>query len=313
MTRYLAGRALQSVVVVLGAMLTVFVAMNLVSDPAAALLPVGTPDDVVERFRESHGLSEPVIQRLFTFIGDAARGDFGQSIWLGRDALDAALERLPATLLLTVPPVIIGALLGVTLGAVSARRPDSKLSQLLDVVSYALISIAEFWIAIMLILLFAVHLQLLPTGGATPKPQVLVLPMIVLGMRPFAQTYQLGKATMTAEYGKQYVLAARARGVTERAIAAQHVLKNVAVPIVTFVCYDLGRIFVGVSIVVEVIFAWPGVGSLAVAALERGDLYLVQAIVLIVAAVSAGMNFLADALYLMLDPRTRHLIGRSAR
>ena len=127
MARYLAGRALQVVLVVVGVLLTVFLAITLVSDPAAALLPVGTPDDVVQGFREANGLSDPIFERLFHFLGDAFTLDFGRSIWLGRDALPAALERLPRTMQLTIPPVLVGAFCGVAAGTVSARRPNSKL------------------------------------------------------------------------------------------------------------------------------------------------------------------------------------------
>lgn len=308
MKRYLLGRVAQFAIVIGGALLITFVALHIVGDPATLGLPIGTPVEAIEAFNEKHGFDDPFLTQLGRFFWDALRGDFGDSLWLGGDSLDHVFGRLPATLMLVVPAVLGGGLLGVLLGSVSARRPNSTLSNGLNVLSYSVISIAEFWLAIMLVLVFAVNIAWLPTAGYDPKPQVMILPLLVLALRPFAQNFQLTQATMSAEYGKPYILAARAKGLSEGQVARRHVLKNVAVPVVTLLLFELGRVFVGTAIIIEIVFAWPGIGRLAADALFRGDIFLVQAIVMVAATATAVLNLLADLFYFAVDPRTRHLV-----
>ncbi|MDA3038759.1 MAG: ABC transporter permease [Actinomycetota bacterium] len=313
MARYLIGRIAQFVIVIGGALLITFLALHLVADPAILGLPVGTPQEAVDAFNEKHGFNDDLLTQFGRFLGDAVRGDFGDSLWLGGDALGHVFDRLPATLMLTVPAVLGGGLLGVTLGSISARRPESGLANGLNVFSYSVISIAEFWLAIMLVLVFAVNITWLPTAGYDPKPQVMILPILVLSLRPFAQNFQLTQATMSAEYGKPYVLAARAKGLSEGQVARRHVLRNVAVPVVTLLLFELGRVFVGTAIIVEIVFAWPGIGRLAANALFQGDVFLVQAVVVVAALATASLNLLADLFYFAIDPRTRHLVGVKER
>lgn len=308
MTRYLIGRVAQFFIVIGGALLITFLALHVVADPAQLGLPVGTPPEAIEAFNEEHGFDDSLATQLGSFFGDAIRGDFGESLWLGGDALGHVFDRLPATLMLTVPAVLGGGLLGVLLGSIAARRPDSATANGLNVLSYSVISIAEFWLAIMLVLVFAVNIAWLPTAGYDPKPQVLILPILVLSLRPFAQNFQLTQATMAAEYGKPYILAARAKGLSERQVARRHVLRNVAVPVVTLLLFELGRVFVGTAIIIEIVFAWPGIGRLAATALFQGDVFLVQAIVVVAATATASLNLLADLFYFAIDPRTRHLV-----
>ena len=155
---------------------------------------------------------------------------------------------------------------------------------------------------------FAVRLGWLPTGGYDPKPAVMILPMFVLALRPFAHNFQLSQTTMAGEYNKQYVMALRAKGLTEAVIGRRHVLKNVAVPSLTLLLYELSRVFVGTAIIIEIVFAWPGIGRLAVNALERGDVFLVEAVVLVACTATALLNLVGDVLYYAIDPRTRHLV-----
>lgn len=313
MARYLIGRVAQFGIVVGGALLITFVALHLVADPAQLGLPVGSPPEAVDAFNEKHGFNDSFLTQLGRFFGNSIRGDFGESLWLGGDALGHVFDRLPATLMLTVPAVLGGGLLGVALGSIAARRPDSGVSNGLNVLSYSVISIAEFWLAIMLVLIFAVNIAWLPTAGYDPKPEVLVLPILVLSLRPFAQNFQLTQATMSAEYGKPYILAARAKGLSEGQVARRHVLRNVAVPVVTLLLFELGRVFVGTAIIIEIVFAWPGIGRLAANALFQGDVFLVQAIVVVAALATALLNLLADLFYFAIDPRTRHLVGAKDR
>jgi ABC-type dipeptide/oligopeptide/nickel transport system permease component len=307
-SRYLIGRVAQLAVVIGGALVATFLALHLVADPAVLGLPIGTPIESIEAFNEVNGFNDDFFTQLGRFFWNALHGDLGESLWLGGSALGHVFSRLPATLMLTVPAVLGGGLLGVILGSVSARRPDSWLSSGLNVVSYSVISIAEFWLAIMLVLVFAVNIVWLPTAGYDPKPQVMILPILVLALRPFAQNFQLTQATMSAEYGKPYILAARAKGLSEGQVARRHVLRNVSVPVVTLLLFELSRVFVGTAIIIEIVFAWPGIGRLAASALFRGDIFLVQAIVMVAATATAMLNLLADLFYFAIDPRTRHLV-----
>jgi peptide/nickel transport system permease protein len=241
-------------------------------------------------------------------LGNALQLDFGESLWLRRDALGAVIERLPATFMLAGLATGIGTILGVAAGALAARREGSKLDRFFNVGSYAIVSIAEFWLAIMAILVFALYLGLVPTSGYTPKPAVLILPVSVLALRPMGRLFQMTRATMLTEYDRQYVMTARAKGVSEGAVGRVHVLHNAAIPIVTLAFYELSRVFVGSAIIIEVVFAWPGLGRLAVNGLERGDVFLIQAVVAVAAIAAAGLNLIADLLYFVLDPRTRSLV-----
>lgn len=313
MSRYLVGRVAQLAVVIGGALLATFLALHLVADPAVIGLPIGTPLEAIDAFNESHGFNDNFLSQLGRFFWSAVQGDFGESLWLGGDALSHVFARLPATLMLTVPAVLGGGLLGVFLGSIAARRPESAITNGLNVLSYSVISIAEFWLAIMLVLVFAVNIAWLPTAGYDPKPEVLILPILVLSLRPFAQNFQLTQATMSAEYGKPYILAARAKGLSEGQVARRHVLRNVAVPVVTLLLFELGRVFVGTAIIIEIVFAWPGIGRLAANALFRGDIFLVQAIVMVAATATAVLNLLADLFYFAIDPRTRHLVKADRR
>lgn len=308
LTSYIAGRFGQFLLVVLGTLVLVFFALQVTTDPAVFALPLGTPDTVIDDFNASHGFDDPLGTQLVSFLGNAAQGDFGQSLWLRDDSLDLALSRLPATAMIALPAVFGGAVIGIALATIVARRPGSRLAQVMNVVTYGLLSIAEFWIGIVLIVFVSVRLGWLPTGGYDPKPKVLVMPILVLMLRPLAQTFQLAQTTMSAEYGKQYVLAARARGLSEGDVARRHVLRNAAIPVVTLVMYELGRVFVGTAVIVEVVFGWPGIGRLAIDALEHGDVFLVQAVAVVAAVAVASTNLVADILYFFLDPRTRSLV-----
>lgn len=311
MGRYVLSRLAQFVGVLFGALCLVFVVMYLIADPAATMLPASAPPEVIAAFNAEHGFDRPFLVQFLDFLQGAVRLDFGQSIWLGGSALSQALARIPATLLLSLTAVGLGSIVGVLLAVYAVRRPTSVVSRALGVVALASVSVAEFWLGLMAILLFAVVLPVFPTGGVAPMPAALVLPVLVLGLRPMGRVFQMTRSAMGAEYGKQYVLTARAKGVKETVVARQHVLRNAALPVVTLALFELARVFVGAAIVIEVVFAWPGLGRLAVGALQHGDVYLVQAVVVVAAFATGLLNLVADLLYFALDPRTRSLVRKA--
>jgi peptide/nickel transport system permease protein len=305
-TRYFLQRLLHFAVVVLGASVVVFVLTNVLVDPVTKLLPIGQAHtQAADQMRQQLGLNDPLIVQYLRFVWHALGGDFGESTWLNEPALQAAVDRLPATMLIAIPATVIGGLLGCVAGIVAARRPASILDHVVGVVSYGLISLAEFWVAIMLVLVFAVHLGWLPTSGYAVSLQSLVLPVAVLAIRPFAHTTQMMRSCMIAESGRPYSMTARSKGLSERRVVFVHLLRNAAIPVITVILYDLARIFAGTAVIVEAVYAWPGIGSLAIGALDRSDIYLVSAIALTAAVVVAFLNLLGDILNYWLDPRLR--------
>ncbi len=307
MGAYVVRRLVQFSLVIGVASLVVFITLYVAADPVSTMLPIGTSEEVVERFREDLGMNDPVLERFGSFVADAVRGDFGESTWLGTPAFAATLERVPATAVILLPATLLGLLVGSAFGILAATRPGSWWDNLVNALSFAAISMAEFWLASMLVLLFAVQLDLLPTSGRDGLASY-VLPVSVLAIRPMAYVAQMMRTSMVAESGRPYVTTARAKGLGERAVDVKHKLRNASIPVITLAIYDLGNRFVGAAVVVEIVFAWPGFGRLAVGALEQGDLFLVQSVVFVAAVVTAGLNLIADLLLFTLDPRSRQAV-----
>lgn len=281
-----------------------FAAMSVLTDPVGLILPAGASAEEVASVRASLGLDDPILVQYGRFMLGAVTGDFGTSLWLNRPALGAALERLPATALLVVTATVLGALAGLLTGVVAYLRRGSYLDRAINLISYSAISTAEFWIAMMLILLFSVQAGWLPTGGFN-SARSLILPVVVLALRPFAHAAQMTRSTLLAESGKDYVLTARMKGLPEWSVTRRHLLRNASPPVITLAIYGLAQMFVGSAATVEIVFAWPGLGRLAVNALNRGDIYLIQAIVVVGACVVGGLNLVADMLVYAVDPRSR--------
>lgn len=305
MLRFIVDRILQFILVVFFASLLSFLAMFVVTDPAQSALPVGAPQEAIDAFNAEHGFDQPPLVQYFNFLVGAVQGDFGQSLWLGESAMGLALDSLPATAALAIPATLIGCLIGVTLGVLSALNVGRTFDRVMSVVSYLSISLAEFWLAIMLIMVFAVQLGWLPSASLEGNWTSLILPIAVLAIRPFAHQLQMMRSSMLVESDKMYVNTARSKGLSERAVAVRHMLKNAAIPSVTLGFYELSRIFVGTAVAIEIVFAWPGIGRLGVEALNRGDVFLVQAIVVLGASVVGLLGLVGDLLSYSIDPKMK--------
>ena len=305
---FLAKRMSQFVLVVLLASSIVFVALQVATDPVNTILPPGASESAREALRGELGLDRPVIVQYASFLRGAVSGDLGNSIWLRRAAMPATLERVPATLALALPATLVGLVVGGTLGLIAGFRPGSLLDNFVNFFTYLSMSIAEFWLGIILILLLAVQMGLLPTGGYAIDARYMLMPVLVLAVRPLAHTAQMMRSSIIREGGAQYVMTARAKGASGLRVGVGHMLRNAAIPVLTLGIYDLSRLFGGAAVAIEVVFAWPGIGRLAVGALERGDVFLVQSIVLVAAVVVAGLNLIGDLLNFWLDPRTRVVV-----
>jgi len=282
----------------------VFVITRAIGDPARMMMPLEASDEQVEAFAQRMGFRDPLHVQFIDWAQNALRGDFGDSLWQRRPAMELVLERMPATLLLCFTAIILALLASIPLGILAALRPGSWLDKLTTSISLIGVCIPDFWLGLMLMLLFAVSIHLFFTSGYG-TPRHLVLPAVTLAARPWGRITQIVRTSMMDEMHKTYMVTARAKGLTEQKVIISHALKNASIPIVTLAAWELTRMLAGYTIVVETVFAWPGFGLLAMQAIEQRDLTLIQADVFLVALIVVAMNITIDFIYAALDPRVR--------
>jgi peptide/nickel transport system permease protein len=280
-----------------------FALLHLAGDPLAGLMPPGAAPEVESQIRAAYGLDRPLPEQYLDFVGRAMRGDFGDSWRQGRPALEAVLERLPATLWLTALATILAVVVGTFLGVSAAARPGSAW----DIVarSTALLgqAVPAFWLGTMLILLFSVGLQWLPSSGLE-GPGGIILPALSLAAYPAATLTRLLRASVIETLGADYIRAARAKGLSRSRILIGHALRNAALPALAFTGLQVGFLLGG-AVIVEGVFAYPGIGGLALDAVAARDIPLVEAFVWVVAVMILVVNLLTDTLAMLLDPRLR--------
>ena len=305
MRNYLIRRVGHSVFIIIGLMALLFFAINILGDPVELLVDEDASQEAIEALRTKFGLNRPLHVRFGDFYWDLLRGDFGKSIRHRIDAREMIFDRLPNTAILAVVAWAIGSL-GIPLGMLAARRPRGLVDRVVNVLSFAIISIPEFWLALMLILIVSVQLDLLPTSGFNGLGpagwKFMILPAIALSPRVLGRNAQITRATMIEEINKQYVATARAKGLAENAVLYRHVLKNASISIVTLMGDELAG-FMNGSTVVEIIFGWPGIGKLLIDAINARDLPLVTAAVFVIALMVMVINLGVDLVYTWLDPR----------
>jgi peptide/nickel transport system permease protein len=303
-TTYLARRAVHSVFVLLVVVVVVFFITRLVGDPVRLMLHPSASDQQIQTVREQFGLNDPLSVQFLRFMGGLARGDFGDSMWMRAPALEIALDRLPKTLYLAAVTITIAFPIAVVMGVLSAMRPRSIVDRVATVMSLSGLSVADFWLALMAILLFAVKLGWLPTSGYGGLEHV-ILPAIVLAVRPIGRISQIQRSSMLEQLSNGYVTTARAKGLSERVVIFYHTLKNAAIPTVTLAGHELASLLNG-AIVIETVFGWPGIGSLLIDAIGRRDLPLVVATTIIIATMVILVNLAVDLMYAWIDPRIRY-------
>jgi peptide/nickel transport system permease protein len=266
-------------------------------------MPPGAAPEVESQIRAAYGLDRPLPEQYLDFVGRAMRGDFGDSWRQGRPALEAVLERLPATLWLTALATILAVVVGTFLGVSAAARPGSAW----DIVarSTALLgqAVPAFWLGTMLILLFSVGLQWLPSSGLE-GPGGIILPALSLAAYPAATLTRLLRASVIETLGADYIRAARAKGLSRSRILIGHALRNAALPALAFTGLQVGFLLGG-AVIVEGVFAYPGIGGMALDAVAARDIPLVEAFVWVVAVMILVVNLLTDTLAMLLDPRLR--------
>lgn len=301
MTRYVARRLLMGLLTVFLALSFMFVVLQLGGDPVLLLVPVDASPEYVERMRAQWGLSDPLWVQYGRFVGRAVVGDFGTSLRYSVPALQLVLERLPATGLLTLAAIALSTLLGVPLGIVAATQRGRLVDKLANIGSVLGQSVPTFWLGLLLILVFAVNLHLLPTGGMG-TPEQLILPGLTLGLYSLGRIVKVTRSSVLEVLRADYVRTARAKGLAERVVLYRHVLKNASVPIVTITGLQIGGLLGG-AIIVETIFAWPGLGRLIVQSVQFRDFPTALAAVFFTAVTVSVINLVVDLLYGVLNPR----------
>lgn len=304
MATYFARRMIYSVLVILGVSVVVFIVTHMLGDPVRLMLPLEASAQEVAEMRHHLGFDQPLYVQFGSFASKAIVGDFGDSLWQRTPALPLVLERLPASLILSLIAMLIAIVGAVPLGIFAAVRPNSLLDRVCVVISLGGVCLPVFWLGMMLILVFAVELGWLKTSGYGGW-EYLTLPAITLAALPLGRITQIVRSSMIDEMHRTYMSTARAKGLNESTVVLRHALKNAAIPIVTLAAWELTRMLAGYTIVVEKVFAWPGYGQLAMQAIERRDLPLIQADVFVVAIIVVTLNIGVDLLYGALDPRVR--------
>lgn len=304
MGRMLAVRLWHGLIVVVAVTVTVFVVTRLISNPVDVMLPLEASAAERAAFAARLGLDQSIPAQFVDYLRGLARLDLGTSLWQDRPALTIVMEHLPITLLLVVTSVVFAILVGLPLGAIAARRPGGIADRVVVVVSLIALSVPQFWLGLLLILLFAVTLGLLPSAGAGSAAH-LVLPALTLAIPTMTRLIMVTRSQMIDELNTQYVRTLEAKGMSAWRIVAVHAGRNAAVPVLTLASWEFVRIFAGYTVVVETVFAWPGLGRLALQAIQRQDLVLVQAVVLVIAVIVVAFNVLVDFAYAAIDPRIR--------
>ncbi len=305
MQRYLARRVLQALVTLVLASLIVFVLARLTGDPVALLLAeYATQED---RAAMSHelGLDKPLPEQYAIYAWNALRGDMGRSVRGDHTpAMTLVAERLPASLQLAAIALVVSLLLGLPLGVLSALQKGSVVDSLLRVIALLGQSAPVFWIGIVAMYFFSVQLRLVPSSGYG-KPEQFVLPAFAMSSFQVAAILRLTRSSMLDSLGSEYIKLARIKGLSELVVVWKHALRNSLLPVLTYAGTILGRMITGV-VVVETVFAWPGIGRLAYEAVMSRDFPVLQAVVLVMAALFLAINLIVDVLYAYVDPRIRY-------
>lgn len=304
MGTFILRRSLQGFLVVLGVTIVVFVATRMIGDPAQVMLPLSATDAQRAAFEQQFGLDRPMDAQFISFVGDLMRFDFGESLWQRRSALEVVLEKLPKTLELIGVGLLLATVIGIPLGALAAVRPDGLFDRIVVGLSLTGLSVPQFWLGLLLIMVFAVGLGWVPTFGSGSLAHM-ILPALTLAVPSMARIMMLVRSSVINELNQQYVRTAKARGMPFGRVLFQHAMRNALVPVLTLVGWEVISAWAGYTVVVETVFAWPGLGFTAMKAINHSDLFLLQAIVFVVAVGIVLVNIGLDVLFKLIDPRIK--------
>ncbi|MCI0687161.1 MAG: ABC transporter permease [Sporichthyaceae bacterium] len=302
MASFALTRLRDGLLVLLLVTIVIFVLGHLVGNPAKVMAPVDATEEQIARLAHQLGLDRPFHEQFISYFGGLLRGDFGESLWQNRPALEIVLEALPATVLLTVAGIILAGLGGSLLGILAGARPGSGVDRFGNLLSVVALSVPNFWLGLLLIVVISVQLRALPTSGFASW-QALVLPAVTLALVHGGRIFQLVRSATFEELTKPYVTVARSKGLPERVILWKHIFRNVAVTVATTVGWEYVRMMGGAAFAIEVVFAWPGIGQLMISAAGRQDFPLLQAAVIVAGAFVVLANLVVDLLCRLADRR----------
>lgn len=304
MGRFVLQRFLHGFIVVIGVTVIVFTVTRMIGDPVSLMLPLEATIEQRQAFTEALGLDRPIPVQFIDFAQDALRLDFGDSLWQNRPAFDIIREVLPRTMVLVSAGLILAVVLAIPVGIFSSLRPGSWIDRTLVGSSLLGLSIPQFWLGLMLVLVFGVLWGWLPTSGSGSFRH-LILPAITLALPTFGRLTMMVRSSMIDEMHQPYVETARAKGMPAWRTVFLHAFRNASNPTVTLIGWEMIRAVAGYSVIVETVFAWPGIGFMAMRAINQEDLILLQAIVFVVAIIVVIINFVMDLVYKMIDPRIK--------
>lgn len=304
MGSYLFRRLLHAVIVLFAATCLVFVLVRLTGDPVRLMLPDEASQEQIDQTRERLGLNKPVWEQYLSFMADAVRGDFGNSFRGGQPAMSLVLDRMPATLKLAGVAVAFAIIISLPTGIASARYKNSIIDLFGRLMALIGQAVPSFWLGIMLILLFSVRLQWFPAFGGDGI-RALILPGFALGAYSAAIMSRLLRSSMLEVLGADYIRTARAKGITERGVLYRHALQNALRPYITILGLQV-RVLLGGAVVIEAVFAYPGMGRLVLQSINNRDFPVVQAFVVLIVIVIVLTNLIVDLLYMVIDPRVKY-------
>lgn len=304
MQRYIATRILYACVSLILLSITIFYLARITGDPAILMAEPGAKEEDLQMIRQEFGLDKPMVVQYYVFVKNMLRGDFGKSIYYRVPAFELYLQRLPASLLLALVAMAISLVLGIPIGILSAVRVNSWYDSFGKIFALLGLSLPSFWVGLVLILVFSVSLGWLPSSGAESWRHIL-MPAFALGWVFAAAHMRLARSAMLEVLGSEYVKLARIKGLSEQLVIVKHAFKNAMIPVLTLAGLNFGQM-VNVAIVVESIFAWPGVGRLLYEGISFRDFPVVQTNVLLGGILVVGLSLVVDILYAYIDPRIRY-------
>jgi peptide/nickel transport system permease protein len=304
MGRFALGRIVQGLLVVFLVTVVVFITTRLVGDPVKVMLPFESTPAQRAAFKHQLGFDRPILTQFREYLGNLFHGDFGNSLLQDRPTIRIVLDHLPATFELVFAGIALAILISVPLGVIAALRPGGMVDRVSVFLSLIGLSVPQFFLGILLILFFAVELQVLPASGKGGLDH-LILPALTLALPAVGRLTMIARSSMIDELGQSYVQTARAKGIPRWRVVGIHALRNAFIPVLTLAGWELIRAFAGYSVIVETVFAWPGVGYLAYQSIQQQDLFLLQTIVLVIAVLVVFVNVGIDILYRAVDPRIK--------
>jgi len=306
MQRYIVVRLFQNIIALVILSVIIFFLVRLSGDPALLMLPEGATKQHYEEMRAQMGLDKPIYVQYGIFVASAVRGDFGKSIRTKRPVIASIKEALPNSIKLVVVSMVMAILISIPLGVMAAVRKGSSIDTFARVVAGLGQSLPTFWVGLMLIQLFVIYLRILPASGMETWKHYL-MPAFCLAIYLVAGVVRLLRSSMLEALDSEYIKMARIKGVSERVVVYKHALRNSLLPILSFGGMYIAIMITG-AILIETVFAWPGIGRLAYRAIVSQDFPLIQGVVMAAAAVVMTANLITDILYSFFDPRIRHQV-----